>query len=67
MRGFLPINFMYWQETPSRLRNWHPFLPKTRLSTGNATEPRRVHSGHDLVVQVLRVLSLREEKPAFGD
>lgn len=24
---------------PSRLKNWHPFLPQTRLSTGNATEP----------------------------
>ena len=23
----------------SRLRTWHPFLPKTRSSTGNATEP----------------------------
>ena len=28
------------RKNPSRLRNWHPFLPQTRLSTGNATEPR---------------------------
>ena len=27
------------RKNPSRLRNWHPFLPQTRLSTGNATEP----------------------------
>ena len=24
------------------MKNWHPFLPQTRLSTGNATEPSAV-------------------------
>ena len=31
---------------PSRLKNWHPFLPQTRLSTGNATEPRIIYGAH---------------------
>lgn len=24
------------------MKNWHPFLPQTRLSTGNATEPKKI-------------------------
>ena len=27
------------RKNPSCLRNWHPFLPQTRLSIGDATEP----------------------------